>query len=72
MIWEYRIVESLDDDQLNALGAEGWDLAGIGPAGWVLKRPALDFREQVTMDQRRRYFASWGIDIDARDRERNP
>ena len=29
----------------------------------VLRRPALDFREEVTLDQRRRYFGYWGLEI---------
>ena len=24
--WEYKIVEGLDEEELNALGAQGWEL----------------------------------------------
>jgi hypothetical protein len=65
--WEYRTIETADDAELRELGAEGWELVGGNDAGWVLKRPVADFRERVTLDQRRRYFALWGIDIDAVD-----
>ena len=35
--WEYR---SASEAELNTLGAEGWELVGIGPTGFHLKRPA--------------------------------
>jgi hypothetical protein len=46
--WEYRIVDSnqrerVAEDQLNALGNDGWELVGIVPgpkaAQFVFKRP---------------------------------
>ena len=70
MHWEYRVIAGLDESRLNELGGEGWELAGSGADGWVLKRPALGFPEQVTMDQRHRYFGYWGIDIDELDRKK--
>jgi len=33
---------------------------GVDPTLY-LKRPVLDFRERVTLDQKRRYYASWGL-----------
>ena len=66
--WEYRIAVGLDEAALNALGAEGWELVAVtgdtlGPDSPTLffKRPGLSFREQVTRDQKRRYFSAWGI-----------
>ena len=34
--WEYRTAA---EAELNALGAEGWELVGVGTAGFHLKRP---------------------------------
>jgi hypothetical protein len=62
--WEYRVIECADEDGLNALGREGWELVGpasIGRTDLVFKRPMLSFREQVTLDQKRRYYALWGV-----------
>ncbi|MGE3798515.1 MAG: hypothetical protein AB7G88_11835 [Thermomicrobiales bacterium] len=61
--WEYRIIDQIDEPSLNSLGADGWELVDQSNAGWVLKRPAPDFREQVTLDQRRRYFGYWGLEV---------
>ncbi len=64
--WEYRTLPERDRDQLADLGSDGWELVGIG--GEVearllyLKRPALDFRERVTLDQRRQVYQSLGLD----------
>ena len=70
--WEYVMEDVSRQERLNELGAEGWELAGnlgIQPSSHILKRPALTFQEQVTLDQRKRYFGTWGIDIDEIDRE---
>ncbi len=63
--WEYRVERVSGEQKLNELGAEGWEVIGVTEAlgDVVLKRPALDFREQVTLDQRRRYFGYWGLDV---------
>ena len=51
--WEYRTATEADAD-LAALGRDGWELTGIGPSGTLyFKRPAPDFRERITLDQRR-------------------
>jgi large conductance mechanosensitive channel len=34
--WEYR---SASEAELNSLGAEGWELVGVGTTGFHLKRP---------------------------------
>ncbi|HEY8446680.1 MAG TPA: hypothetical protein VIL01_06185 [Thermomicrobiales bacterium] len=63
--WEYRMVGAVSEEELNALGAEGWELVAVSGYGvdptLYLKRPVLDFRERVTLDQKRRYYASWGL-----------
>ncbi len=51
--WEYLTVSEAEVD-LAALGRDGWELAGVGPSGTLyFKRPAPDFRERITLDQRR-------------------
>lgn len=64
--WDYLTLEERDRDRLPALGEAGWELAGVGGEAegrlLYLKRPAMDFRERVTLDQRRRYYASLGLD----------
>ena len=58
--WEYRVVEGdASEGLLNELGDEGWELVGVvaavsGPQAY-LKRPALAFKEQVTLEQRQKY-----------------
>lgn len=68
--WEYRVERATSEAKLNELGARGWEVVAVTEAlgDVVLKRPALDFREQVTLDQRRRYFGYWGLDV-PEDRE---
>ncbi len=51
--WEYLTASEAEVD-LSALGRNGWELAGVGPSGTLyFKRPAPDFRERITLDQRR-------------------
>ncbi|MEA2529063.1 MAG: hypothetical protein QOF33_1369 [Thermomicrobiales bacterium] len=63
--WEYRAVENPGTDELDALGREGWELASAFTAGeetrLLFKRPRPSFRDEVTLDQKRRYFAQWGL-----------
>lgn len=61
--WEYLTVRSDAVDDLNELGRQGWEMAGVsGTAVPMLyfKRPAADFRTRVTLDQKRRAFADAG------------
>src|SRR5204862_7825355 len=58
--WEYHKTSS--DGELGKLGREGWELVGVvpdsagGDAILYFKRPALNFRERVTMEQKRHYY----------------
>jgi hypothetical protein len=38
MNWEYKITGIVGEDDLNRLGAEGWELVSSAPARSVLKR----------------------------------
>jgi hypothetical protein len=70
--WEYRLVASAGEEELNALGRDGWDLVGAATdleQGLVFKRPLMNFREQVTLDQKRRYYALWGLTAGENDEE---
>ncbi len=58
--WEYRVHRGeLSQASLDELGREGWELVAVGdqPSGTIayLKRPALGFKEQVTLEQREKY-----------------
>ena len=59
--WEYRVLTGAPSQrQLDDLGRDGWELVSVsygpdgGPATY-LKRPALGFKEQVTLEQREKY-----------------
>jgi hypothetical protein len=71
--WEYH--KSRNESELEALGREGWELVAVLPGGqaggaiFYFKRPAHDFREEVTLDQKRRYYAAMNIPLQARDGE---
>lgn len=70
--WEYTILSRNALASLNSLGAEGWQMitdTKDPDTDFILKRPKRTFQEQVTLDQRKRYFAEWGIDIDSVDRK---
>ena len=62
--WEYLTVTGEPETHLATLGQEGWELVavtgGAEEATLYFKRPGLTFRERVTLDQRRRYYAALG------------
>jgi hypothetical protein len=69
--WEYHTAAIRPDDEahLNRLGAEGWELVAVVPAEnpaspvCYFKRPALSFKERVTLEQKHRYYRQWGHEI---------
>lgn len=66
--WEYRVHRGeLSQARLDGLGREGWELVAVGdqPGGTTayLKRPALGFKERVTLEQRERYARSQGYEL---------
>jgi hypothetical protein len=61
--WEYRVIDRPDESALNQLGESGWELVGVDDGKGFLKRPVPSFKERVTTDQKRRYYATWGRDI---------
>ena len=64
--WDYLTLPEQQRERLAELGRDGWELVGVGGDAdyrlLYLKRPALSFRERVTLDQRHRYFDSFGLD----------
>jgi hypothetical protein len=59
--WRYHVLRSegpIDAEHLDALGNKGWELvaavpdADSGTVSLIFKRPAPDFRTQITLDQR--------------------
>lgn len=67
--WEYLTLPESRTDELNSLGQVGWELVGLSnrPEGSVfyLKRRLPSFRELVTLEQRRTYYASLGREVGA-------
>lgn len=63
--WEYLTIPESERGRLGELGEQGWELVatGGGPDDpkLYLKRPALSFRERVTLEQRRHYYQSRGL-----------
>ena len=64
--WVYRSVAATDPPAiLDALGSAGWELVGVaevdGLSRLFFKRPAPDFRERVTLEQKRRVYEARGI-----------
>ena len=57
--WDYLTVTAGTD--LTALGRDGWELVGIDAGTFYLKRPALDFRQRVTLDQKRHVYERFGL-----------
>jgi hypothetical protein len=62
--WEYLTVEERRPD-LPDLGRAGWELVAVvaraGGDTFYFKRPLPAFRDQVTTDQRNRYYRQRGL-----------
>jgi hypothetical protein len=61
--WEYLTVDRAPD--LADLGRRGWELVAVvardGADTFYFKRPLPAFRDQVTTDQRNRYYRQVGL-----------
>jgi hypothetical protein len=74
--WEYHVTvhDRMSEEVLNQLGAVGWELVGVVPDGnpasatFYFKRPALSFKERVTLEQKHRYYREWGREIPENER----
>ncbi len=60
--WQYKRTGPLDEEELNRLGQEGWELVAVAAdGGCYFKRPAPDLRERITLEQKARAYASLGV-----------
>ena len=59
--WEYRVTTDPTDEELETLGRNGWELVAVSGGSCYFKRPRLSFREQVTLEQKQRYYALWNV-----------
>lgn len=59
LTWEYLVIPEAERDRLGELGMDGWELVAVGGETTepllYLKRPGLNFRERVTLEQREAY-----------------
>lgn len=63
--WDYHAEIEPDQERLDALGSEGWELIAVVQrhrVRYVFRRPAQSFVERVTLEQRARYYESLGLD----------
>lgn len=60
--WEYLHLDVSEAGQpdLSALGNHGWELVSAAN-GLVLKRPVPEFRERVTLDQKRAVYERFDL-----------
>ncbi len=65
--WEYLRVSGTTETDLAAVGRAGWDLVGVttggGSATLYFKRPGLDFRERVALEQQLRVYDRLGLPL---------
>lgn len=70
--WEYLSIPvdtpSRLVDQLNLLGAEGWELVSVIGDATILKRPRPGLREIVTADQRKHVFGRYAPEAEEQNR----
>ncbi len=62
--WDYQIEPDLT--RLSRLAEAGWELSMIdeGEKQYIFRRPVRSFVERVTLEQRRSYYLSRGLDPD--------
>ena len=62
--WEYLIVQQ--PEALPSLGLDGWELVSVvlidNHPNHYLKRPAPDFRQRLTEDQRKHAYAQLKVE----------
>jgi hypothetical protein len=62
--WNYLTLPRADAlARLERLGATGWELSVLDGETAVLRRPALSFRERVTLDQKRAVYRARGVEL---------
>lgn len=66
--WDYLEVSRNATERLSELASAGWELVGVTGDAFHLKRAKRSFRDQVTLDQKRRYYGEWGLPV-AEDEE---
>jgi hypothetical protein len=69
--WDYLTLSRADAlARLERLGAAGWELTVLDHEAAVLRRPALSFRERVTLDQKRAVYRARGVEPRGEDSSR--
>jgi hypothetical protein len=46
MKWEYKLTSMEDEEEMNALGQEGWELVCVSDLHLMFKRPIIETKEQ--------------------------
>ena len=64
--WHYYVRRGeLSQDALNEIGKEGWELVSVdserGEPVFYFKRAHPTMTEEITLEQRERYFDEWGV-----------
>ena len=65
--WDYLTLPAEpapDEATLNKLGRDAWELVAVSAGTLYFKRPALTFRERVTIDQKRHVYGAHGETVD--------
>ena len=69
LVWDYLILPAEPAPEvatLRELGQDAWELVAVSAGTHYFKRPALTFRERVTIDQKRRVYRAHGKAVDDR------
>jgi hypothetical protein len=67
--WRYFMHSgNLTQGVLDRLGGDGWELVAVNQIGGetvsYFKQPFPNLREAITLEQRERYFAEWGVEAE--------